>query len=397
MLRIGLTGGIGSGKSTAAARFTALGATVVDADKLAREVVAPGTDGLAAIRERFGDDVIAEDGSLDRPALGAIVFGDEQARRDLEQITHPRIAARTAELVSAAPDDGILVHDVPLLVEKDMGAAYHLVVVVGADEDTRVRRLVEHRGFTEDHARARIRNQASDEQRHRAADVWLENSGRPEVLVRRVEGLWHKRLQPFAANLATGSYSRRPELLALSAPDPTWPDQGARMIARLRRALGDVAHTIDHVGSTSVPGLIAKNVIDIQVGVASLDDVDTAEVVSSLAAAGFPRATGEWSDQPRDYDDAPTPKRMHGSADPDRVAHIHIREVGSPAWRDALLFRDWLRADEEVRTAYAAEKLRLAAELTSTSAYAEGKEPWFAAVWPHADEWAEETGWTPGA
>src|SRR5580765_982575 len=118
MLRIGLSGGIGSGKSTVAQRFSELGAIVIDADVLAREVVAPGSDGLARIAERFGDEVLDDDGALNRAALGAVVFADDRARRDLEAITHPLIAARTAALVDAAPDDAVVVHDVPLLVEK---------------------------------------------------------------------------------------------------------------------------------------------------------------------------------------------------------------------------------------------------------------------------------------
>src|SRR5450759_2495142 len=126
MLRVGLTGGIGSGKSTVAQRFRELGALVIDADQLAREVVAVDSAGLAAIRQRFGDDVLAPDGSLDRGALGGIVFADTQARKDLEAITHPLIRARTRSLVESAPPGRIVVHDVPLLVELDLSAAYHL-------------------------------------------------------------------------------------------------------------------------------------------------------------------------------------------------------------------------------------------------------------------------------
>src|SRR5512132_2683916 len=130
MLRIGLSGGIGSGKSTVAQRFSALGAVVIDADSLAREVVAPGSEGLAAIAGRFGDSVLEEDGALNRAALGTLVFSDPQARRDLEEITHPRLAARTGELVGHAAEDAIVVHDVPLLVEKHLGPSYHLVLIV---------------------------------------------------------------------------------------------------------------------------------------------------------------------------------------------------------------------------------------------------------------------------
>ena len=171
MLRIGLTGGIGSGKSTVTAALGELGALVIDADQLAREVLAPGSDGLQAVVERFGPGVLAADGSLDRPALASAVFGDESARRDLEAITHPRIAERTAQLMAQAPADKIVVHDVPLLVEKRMGSAYHLVIVVDAHQATRLERLVQQRGMSEADARARMDHQATDDQRLVAADV----------------------------------------------------------------------------------------------------------------------------------------------------------------------------------------------------------------------------------
>ena len=158
MLRIGLTGGIGSGKSTVSARLAELGAVVVDADKIAREVVEPGEPALEQIHERFGDAVFIGDGTLDRPALGRVVFGDPQALADLEGITHPAIWRRTAERFAAAEAAGsvIGVHDMPLLVEKQMAGEYHLVVVVDTDEQVRLQRLVELRGMPQDEARSRI-------------------------------------------------------------------------------------------------------------------------------------------------------------------------------------------------------------------------------------------------
>lgn len=196
MLRIGLTGGIGSGKSTAAARLVEHGAVLADADRLAREVVAPGEPAMAEIAERFGPDVVAADGSLDRAALGALVFADDAARRDLEGITHPRIAERTAAIAATVPPDGVLVHDVPLLVEGGLAGRYDLVVVVGADEETRVRRLVETRGMGEEDARSRIRAQATDAQRREVADVWLDNGGTEEELRAAVDRLWAERVAP---------------------------------------------------------------------------------------------------------------------------------------------------------------------------------------------------------
>src|SRR6478609_6995336 len=173
MLRVGLTGGIGSGKSTVSAQLVSLGAVVVDADAVAREVVEPGTPALAAVADRFGAAVLDREGGLDRPALGRVVFGDPAALRDLETLTHPAIWARTAQIIDDAGPDAVVVHDMPLLVEKGMGADYHLVVVVGASQEVRVRRLVDQRGMSEADALARMAAQADDDARRAAADVWL--------------------------------------------------------------------------------------------------------------------------------------------------------------------------------------------------------------------------------
>ena len=394
MLRVGLTGGIGSGKSTVAQRLSTLGALVIDADVLAREVVAPGSVGLAGIVERFGDGVLDDDGVLNRPALGALVFADEASRRDLEAITHPLIAERTRELVAAAPADAIVVHDVPLLVEKHYGPGYHLVVVVGADEQTRLKRLMHTRGMTEADARSRIAAQATDEQRRAAADVWLPNDGHKDEVLATVDHLWRSRLVPFEENVRTGTRSRRPEELTLTDSDPTWPAQAERLVERLRRAFGELALTVDHVGSTAVPGLVAKDVVDLQVGVPSLEAADAADVLERLRAAGFPRAHGVDADLGRGADGT-WPKRMHGNADPGRVTHVHVREVGSPGWRWALMFRDWMRAVPEAREGYAAEKRRIAAGGATVSEYTDAKEPWFDSVHGTVEDWAARAGWEP--
>ncbi len=393
MLRVGLTGGIGSGKSTVAQRFSELGAVVIDADLLAREVAAPGSTGLKAIVERFGEGVLDDAGGLNRPALGEIVFTDGRSRRDLEAITHPLIARRTAELVSAAPDGAIVVHDVPLLVEKHLGPGYHLVVVVGADAQTRVKRLMQTRGMTEADARRRIAAQATDQERREVADAWLENGGHKDDLLAAVERLWHERLVPFEANVRTGTRSHRSEQLRFTEADPSWPDQADRLLARLRRAFGDTLVTADHVGSTAVPGLVAKDVIDLQVGVRSLAETDDPDLLRRLREAGFPRAQGEWADNAKDH--TTWPKRYHGNADPGRVAHIHIREVGSPGWRWALMFRDWMRSDPAARDEYPAEKRRIATTVPTVTDHASAKEPWFDAIHARAEHWATTTRWEP--
>ena len=195
MLNIGLTGGIGSGKSTVSALLAERGAVIVDADRIAREVVEPGTPGLAAVVAAFGDGVVGPDGGLDRAALAAVVFADAEARARLDGIVHPLVRARAAEVVAAAPPDAVLVHDIPLLVETGQAGRYELVLVVQADLDTRVARLVA-RGMTEDDARARIAAQATDEQRAAVADVVLDNSGTREELATRVERFWTEQVLP---------------------------------------------------------------------------------------------------------------------------------------------------------------------------------------------------------
>jgi len=400
MLRVGLTGGIGSGKSTVAQRFRELGAVIIDADQLAREVVAVGSSGLAAIRERFGDAVMAADGSLDRGALGEVVFGDEQARKDLEAITHPLIGERTRSLVEAAAPSTIVVHDVPLLAELHLSAAYHLTVVVGAGKDVRMARLTGGRGFTEADARARIAAQAGDRQRWEAADAWLDNNGTVDGLLAQVDALWQDRIVGFNDNVMTGSRSRRPDTPTLVAYDDSWPSVAARLIERITASLeevaqGDRAVAVEHIGSTSVPGLAAKDVIDIQVGVRRLSDADAPEFVKALADKGFPRVEG--NDQDTVHPWAPDPsswaKRFHGSADPGRVTHVHVREHGSPGWESALLFRDWLVANPTERDDYVDLKRALAQTAASTTDYALAKEPWMARALERARVWARHTGW----
>ena len=190
MLTVGLTGGIGAGKSEVARLLVSYGAVLVDADRIAREVVEPGTPGLAAVVAEFGPGVLADDGSLDRAALGAIVFADEERRKTLGAIVHPLVGRRSQELQEAAGPDAIVVHDVPLITENGLAPLYDLVVVVDASEETRLGRLVAGRGMAPDEARARIAAQATREQRLAIADAVIHNDGTLDELRPQVDALW---------------------------------------------------------------------------------------------------------------------------------------------------------------------------------------------------------------
>ena len=193
--RIGLTGGIASGKSTVAALLEARGALLVDADVLAREVVEPGTPGLAAVTARFGPEVLGPDGRLDRPALGRLVFADERARRDLEAIVHPAVRARAAEVEAGAAPGQVVVHVIPLLVETGQADAFDPVVVVDVDPAVQRTRLLARGGLTPQEADDRIAAQASREARLAAADVVIDNNGTRADLERHVDDLW-ARIRP---------------------------------------------------------------------------------------------------------------------------------------------------------------------------------------------------------
>ncbi|WP_181319459.1 dephospho-CoA kinase [Rhodococcus sp. OK519] len=406
MLRVGLTGGIGAGKSTVSKVLAELGAVIVDADLIAREVVEPGTPGLAALVDAFGLGILHDDGSLNRPALAEEAFGSDDSRLLLNSILHPRIGARTAELVDGAPADGIVVQDIPLLVEGRMGAAFNLVVVVYVDQEERVRRLVELRGMPEADARARIAAQASDEQRRAAADVLLDNSGAPELIREQARALFEDRLLPFEANLRAGTAVSVPPIVRPSNPE--WAAQGRRLVERLRLVCGDHAVRVDHVGSTAVAGLDSRDLIDIQITVKDLAAADA--LADPLAAAGFPRLADENRDSPRpaygvggEGDPGLWDKRTHGGADPGRPVHISLRVEGWPGQQFALLLRDWLNADEDARADFVAVKQSAVAtaaenlhEDDAVTAYTEALAPWFDLGYQRAWAWAESTGWTPG-
>ncbi|MHC9294778.1 dephospho-CoA kinase [Mycobacterium sp. LTG2003] len=375
MLRIGLTGGIGAGKSTVSATFSECGGIVVDGDVIAREVVEPGTEGLARLVEAFGEEILLPDGALNRPALAAVAFSDDEKRAVLNGIVHPLVGQRRTELIEAAPGDAVIVEDIPLLVESQMAPLFPLVVVVHADVETRVSRLIEHRGMPEEDARARIAAQATDEQRRAVADVWLDNSGSQADLVERAKQLWFNRILPFARNIQAGEPVAAP--LQPVPFDAGWAGEARRIVARLQTACGHRVVRVDHVGLTAVPGLDAPDVIDVQVTVESLDVAD--ELSGALRAVGYlPLADGidavesdarstvaafDHSD-----DAALWRSRLHASADPGRPTNVHLRVAGWPNQQYALLFTDWLRANP-----------------------GSGLDGAYRRAW----EWADETGWRP--
>lgn len=380
-----MTGGIGAGKSTVSATFADCGGVVVDGDVIAREVVEPGTEGLAALVEAFGDDILLPDGALNRPALAAKAFQDDEQRAKLNGIVHPLVGKRRQEIIDSVAEGTVVVEDIPLLVETGMAPFFPLVVVVWADEETRVTRLIE-RGLPEHDARARMKAQASDEQRRAIADVLLDNSGTREELVEKARQLWFDRILPLAENIRAGEVVRvAPRLVP---HNPAWAADAQRIVNRIKAAAGGKALRVDHVGSTSVDGLDAKDVVDIQVTVASLEDAD--EIAGALAAVGYPRVPDVDSDVAHD-DSGRWGKRLHGAADPGRPANIHLRVDGWPNQRFALLFPAWLAAHPEVRDEY----LQVKRAALSAPDYAGAKEPWFAEVYPKASAWAEASDWRP--
>ncbi|NUK54317.1 dephospho-CoA kinase [Streptomyces lunaelactis] len=204
MLKVGLTGGIGAGKSEVSRLLESYGAVLIDADKIAREVVEPGTPGLAAVVEAFGPEILNPDGTLDRPKLGSIVFSDPERLATLNTIVHPLVGARSMELEGMAGPDAVVIHDVPLLAENKLAGLYDLVVVVDASPETQLDRLVRLRGMAESEARARMAAQATREQRRAIADLVIDNNGPLEDLEPQVRKVWAELTQ----RAATGSAPR---------------------------------------------------------------------------------------------------------------------------------------------------------------------------------------------
>jgi dephospho-CoA kinase len=289
--------------------------------------------------------------------------------------------------VSGDPDkDTVVVEDIPLLVETGMAPTFPLVVVVTADIETRIERLIK-RGMDEADARARIKAQAPEEQRRAIADVLLDNSASQGELVEKARDLWYNRVLPLAHNIRTRRCAQYD--YKVLPYDSTWPEQAQRIIKRIQTACGAKALRVDHIGSTAVPGMDGKDVIDIQVTVPSLDIAD--ELVDPLTNVGYPRVEGVVTDMPHAGDPVVWSKRFHAAADPGRPTNVHVRVDGWPNQQSALLFPEWLKAVPDARDEYVAVKRTASASPDCVQA----KERWFSDAYHRAWEWADVTGWRP--
>ena len=379
---------------------------IVDGDVIAREVVQPGTEGLASLVEAFGDDILLPDGSLDRPALAAKAFRDDEARQKLNGIVHPLVGKRRAEIIAAVSEDAVVVEDIPLLVESGMAPLFPLVVVVHADVELRVRRLVEQRGMSEEDARARIAAQADDEQRRAVADIWLDNSGSPEDLVERARDVWNNRILPFAHNLSAAS--DRPGTGAIGAgrsdlarpgaahrrpaEDGVRPQGVARRPHRVDRGAGirrQGRHRHPDHRRITGGGRRTRRAVAVR--------RLPAHRAHHRRTSPRPMPAAPSTDYDHSDDPALWRKRIHASADPGRPTNVHIRVDGWPNQQFALLFVDWLAAnpDGAGRLPGRQARGRKAGADGDTASYVAAKEPWFLDAYRRAWEWADSTGWRP--
>ena len=289
MLFLGLTGGIGAGKSTVSTELERLGAHIVDADKIAREVVAPGTPGLDMLAAEFGEEIITAEGELDRAKLAQLAFASPERTAALNAITHPLIGERTFERIAAAPQDGIVVHDMPLLLESNMQSGYHLTLVVDAPRELRVQRLVDFRGLDSDDVANRMDKQVSDSVRRAEADVLFDNSGTQEQLLAQVRETWDLRLVRMNHNLNHRHAVFGPTEIVAYRPE--WPAEASRAAKRISHILGQAAAAVTHTGNTAEEGMPAADVIELTV--VPTGESSATHIVDSLESAGYVRDTAD--------------------------------------------------------------------------------------------------------
>lgn len=360
VFQIGLTGAIAAGKSTVAAMFARLGCKIIDADEIAREVVQPGASALEQIVARFGSQIINASGNLDRGGLGRIVFNDSRALQDLNQIVHPAVARRTAELVAELNPGDVVVHDVPLIAENQLENRYHLVVVAQAPEPVRLKRLVDRRGMSPADALARIRAQASDTDRARIADYIVDTSGSIETTRASLTHLFEGRIRTFAQNINQGRPAPRQGIRLLPGPGAprTWSVQAQQIAARIEFALQSrctgsrVDLQIDHVGSTAIPGMWGQDIIDLQLVLPP--GADIAGVQERLRAAGYPHQPQASIGSSGIY--------LHQSADPGRAVNLYVYTAQALEQESGPKFVARLNESLRLRTEYAALKAQLVRE-----------------------------------
>ncbi|MCQ9366847.1 dephospho-CoA kinase [Brevibacterium sp. 91QC2O2] len=356
MLRIGLTGGIGAGKTTVAQLFRERGVPVVDADRVAREVVEPGMPALAALAHEFGPAVLDADGGLNRAELASRAFADQAHTDALNAIMHPAIAARSRELFASYERSSIVVHDVPLLVENDLAPDYQLSVLVDVPADIRLERLVAGRGLDPADAQARIARQADDETRRAVCDIHLDNAGDLSRVTDAFGKIFDLRLSPFAENLRLGLAAARGPV---ELRPRSWPAETARTVARIRRATARLGLSgIEPSGPGAVADLPALDLMEFHLRV---DRPADPRLEVALEQAGFVPAPGDWSD---DWEDG-TPVealRRFASADPGRPTVLYVGEPGSRAFDFAVWLRELLRSDAAERASFAGQLAEIADE-----------------------------------
>ncbi len=321
MITVAVTGGIGSGKSTVSGAFGDLGAVVIDSDRLARDAVAPGTSGVAAIAAAFGRGLLTTDGALDRPALARLIFSDPGARATVEGIVHPLVRAEFDRLREQAPAEAVVVNDIPLLVTMAAAASYHLVVGVRADPELRIRRLIA-RGLTEDDARARMAAQLTDAARAPLCDVVQVNDGELTELVAAAKKLWADRLVPFESNTRLG----HPAVghVAASPPEVNHDAAVRRLAARVSAAAGNVeVRPVDRTDRAAAPAASpARARVDL--GLVLHDPAAYGPLVTPLTAAGFPRVDSSPTGLVDDADRSRGVLAVHANADPGQTLNLYV-------------------------------------------------------------------------
>lgn len=375
MIKIGLSGGIGSGKSTVVKMLSSCGAYIIDSDKLAREVVEPGTPGLHSIVEHFGEKVLAESGELNRNALSAIVFQSDEARKVLNSITHPRIAQRTQQLIEEAPRDSIIVHDTPLLVELNLGVFYDAVIIVWASMETRLHRLQKYRDMPQEEALSRIHAQTSDEIRSQTADVVIDNNSTVEAARAQVYDLFYHYLVPWRDHLIEGEPLSMPiSLVSHQGKNPIAPKIIARLWTLLHSVTDSGIVSIEHIGATSMNLSLGQDIIDIHITVTHWNKKDI--ILSTLKDGGYVMVKYR-------HDEEKLAEYILSSTNPLRKSCIYIHHVDNPCREMYLHSNEFLRLHPQYHQQYIQSKV----EGLLSEKYSHNKKLFFESLYPQIQQW----------